>query len=207
MEAPPFVQHRVNTIAQLRALDPALGAEIDLRDRAERLILAHDPFSDGEDFEPYLEEYCRTRGDGSHSGPLILNVKSERIEQRVLDLVHAWGLENFFFLDSSFPMIRLLSEKGLHKIAVRFSEYEPVEAALAVAGRIDWVWVDCFTRMPLDQKSYELLSRHFRLCIVSPELQGRSAEESIPLYAKELKSYSLDAICTKRPDLWRASLC
>ena len=57
--------------------------------------------------------------------------------------------------------------------------------------------------MPLTPETYGALKKHFKLCAVSPELQGR-APETIASYAAELAAYPMDAICTKRPDLWRA---
>ncbi len=189
-----LIAHRINTAAQLQDVPPEYGVEVDLRDRGERLILQHDPFKDGEDFETYLSHYRHRL--------IILNVKSERVEHRALELMRRFGVEDYFFLDSSFPMIRLLSEQGERRIAVRFSEHEPVESALAVAGRAEWVWVDCFTRMPLTPESYTELKSHFRLCAVSPELQGRPVTE-IAAYAERLRPYPVDAVCTKRPDLWR----
>lgn len=188
-----YISHRVNTAAQLRLVPTEFGVEIDLRDRGERLILQHDPFSDGEDFETWLTEF--------HHGTLILNVKSERIEHRILALLKQHGVTDYFFLDCSFPMIRLLNRAGESKIAVRFSEFEPIESAMALAGQVDWVWVDCFTRMPLNAATYALLKSSFQLCAVSPELQGRPVE-SIADYARELAPYPMDAVCTKRPDLW-----
>lgn len=188
-----LIRHRVNTVEQLKSTPPEFGVEIDLRDRAQRLILQHDPFQDGEDFEDYLAHY--------RHGPMILNVKSERIEPRVLELLRAAAIENYFFLDSSFPMIRSLIAQGENRIAMRFSEFEPAESALALAGQVKWVWVDCFTKMPFDERSYAALKAHFRLCAVSPELQGRAAE-TIPAYREQLAKFPVDAVCTKRPDLW-----
>jgi hypothetical protein len=192
-----FVAHRINTIAELRDVPPEQGVEIDLRDRGDRLILQHDPFSDGENFSDWLAHYRHAL--------LILNIKSERIEQRVLELVHARGIESYFLLDCSFPMIRLLNLQNEPRIAVRFSECEPLEAALALAGKVDWVWIDCFTRMPLAAESYQRLKASYKLCAVSPELQGRPVE-SIADYADALRPYPVDAVCTKRPDLWQAAL-
>ncbi len=192
-----YIQHRVNAREQLARVPREHGVELDLRDHGARLVLAHDPFTDGEDFAEYLQDY--------RHGLMILNIKSERIEHRVLELVRSAGISDYFFLDSSFPMIRLLAGQGEDRIAVRFSEFEPVESALAMAGRVRWVWVDCFTRMPFDERSYSLLRPHFKFCAVSPELQGRPPE-SIAAYARELAPFPVDAVCTKRPDLWRAAL-
>jgi hypothetical protein len=191
-----LIEHRINTVEKLRGVPPAHGVELDLRDCGERLILQHDPFLDGEDFADYLRQY--------RHGPMILNVKSERVEPRVLELVRAAGVRDYFFLDCSFPMIRWLVRKGERRVAVRFSEYEPVESALALAGQVEWVWVDCFSKMPLTAETYAALRRHFKLCAVSPELQGRPVE-SIPAYAAALRPYPVDAVCTKAPASWKAA--
>lgn len=188
-----FIRHRINTIAELESVDPEHGVELDLRDRGDRLILNHDPFGDGEDFADFLKHY--------QHGTMILNIKSERIEHRVLEeIAKAGTVKSYFFLDSSFPMIKLLAEQGEHNIAVRFSEFEPIENALSLAGKVDWVWVDCFTQNPLTADSYTQLKKHFKLCAVSPELQGRP--EEIASYANGMSSFPMDAICTKKPALW-----
>ncbi|MFM2091876.1 MAG: hypothetical protein RLZZ127_2365, partial [Planctomycetota bacterium] len=156
-----------------------------------------DPFSDGEDFADYLRAY--------RHGPMILNIKSERIEHRVLDeLRRAGTVRDYFFLDSSFPMIRTLVAAGERRIAVRFSEFEPIEGVLALAGQVDWVWVDCFTRLPIDAVIAQRLAARFKLCLVSPELQKHPLER-IAEFADLIRGLPVHAICTKRPDLWRAA--
>lgn len=192
-----YIWHRVNTAHQLAKVPGEFGVELDLRDRGDRLILQHDPFSDGEDFEAYLRHY--------HHRLAVLNIKSERVEYRVLELIQQSSMDNYFFLDCSFPMIRQLIKQGEHRIAVRFSEHEPLESALSLAGEVNWVWIDCFSKMPLNDASYHALKQHFKLCVVSPELHGRGLE-SIATYAEELRQYPIDAICTKRPDLWQAAI-
>lgn len=194
-----YIAHRINTVAQLAQVPTNYGVELDLRDHHDRLVLVHDPFKGetGEDFEDYLKQY--------RHGLMILNVKSERIEHRVLELVQKYGVKDYFFLDSSFPMTRLLVKQGEHKIAVRFSEFEPIESALALAGQVEWAWIDCFTKNPLTRSTYATLKQYFKLCIVSPELQGRPPE-TIAAYAEELRQYPFDAVCTKKPELWREAL-
>ncbi|MBY0552539.1 MAG: hypothetical protein K2W95_34980 [Candidatus Obscuribacterales bacterium] len=193
-----FIAHRINDLAVLQQLPTELGAEIDLRDRADRLILQHDPFIDGQDAEPFFAAY--------RHGTLILNIKSERIELRILELLKQYKIENYFFLDSSFPMIQHLIKLGEHRVAVRFSEFEGLDTVLALEGKIEWVWVDCFTRLPLTRENYATLKgAGFKLCLVSPELQGRATD--IEPYKKELESLGVefDAICTKQANvnLWR----
>jgi hypothetical protein len=68
------------------------------------------------------------------------------------------------------------------------------------------VWVDCFTRFPLDNDdASRLRAAGFKLCLVSPELQGRDAGLEIPQLAALLQERQIlaDAVCTKRPDLWQ----
>ncbi len=193
-----FIAHRVNTIEELKQMPKEYGVELDLRDSANRLILAHDPFVDGEDFEEYLKYY-------SH-GTMILNIKSERIEHRVLELIGKYKIKNYFFLDSSFPMIYLLSKEGEKNIALRFSEFEGIDTLLNMAGSVKWIWIDCFSKLPITQKNYNLLKENgFKFCLVSPELQGQN--EKLKEYKKYLEDENivLDAICTKiyNIELWR----
>lgn len=193
--ATQYIAHRINTLAQLAALPHAgMGIELDLRDHGDRLILQHDPFADGEDFAPLLDAYL-ARG---FTGPLILNVKNERIEHRVQTLVQERGLTNFFFLDSSFPMLQLLSKSGETRLAVRFSEYEGLDTVLAMQGRVQWVWVDCFSYLPLTADIFaRLQTAGLKVCIVSPELQGRP-EDIVP-YRDQMAAAGIvpHAICTK----------
>ena len=89
------------------------------------------------------------------------------------------------------------------------SEYESIETALSLSGKIEWIWVDCFTRFPLLKTDVDTLkSAGFKLCLVSPELQGRAAGEEIHELVKLLQDneISVDAVCTKRPDIWE-ELC
>jgi hypothetical protein len=76
---------------------------------------------------------------------------------------------------------------------------------MSLAGKVDWVWVDCFTQFPLtDEAAQRLQLAGFRLCIVSPELHGRNAATEIPAMIALLRQRNIaaDAVCTKHPLLW-----
>lgn len=185
-----FIAHRINTIEELKQIKPEYGVEVDLRDYGERLILQHDPFKDGENFEDYLKHY--------NHGTLILNIKSERIEIRVLELLKKYKIDKYWFLDSSFPMIHLLTSSGERNIALRFSEFEGIDTILAMSGKVKWVWIDCFSQLPINAANYSLLKKSgFKLCLVSPELQKQ--DEKLVEYKRYLAKDGivLDAICTK----------
>ncbi|NLG05175.1 MAG: hypothetical protein GX567_15295 [Clostridia bacterium] len=192
-----YIAHRVNQIEALSNLPREYGVEIDLRDQTDGTIyLEHDPFKQGEDFEVYLKNY--------HHGMLILNVKSERVELKAMEILKKNKIENYFFLDSSFPMIKLLSDQNEKRIALRYSEYEGMDTIEHMAGLVDWVWVDCFTKFPLDRKAYSRMKElGYYLCFVSPELQGQ--DEKIELYAKNMQTEQMvfDAVCCKEYNIKR----
>ena len=193
-----FICHRINKLEELKKIDVNFGVELDIRDdhKTGKLILAHDPFVDGEDFENYLQNY-------SHN-TLILNIKSERVELECLKLLEKYNINNYFFLDSSFPMINLLNKKfNNNNIASRYSEYECLEFTENIKDLITWLWIDCFTILPLNKEIYErikLLNK--KICIVSPELQGQP--EKIEIYRKQLLDNDKipDAICCKEYNIY-----
>lgn len=95
-------------------------------------------------------------------------------------------------------MIYLLSKNGEKNIALRFSEFEGIDTILAMAGKVEWIWVDCFTKLPITLENYKLLKNEgFKFCLVSPELQGQSEKlEEYNIYLNNNKIV-FDAICTK----------
>ena len=193
-----FICHRINKLEELKKIEINFGLEIDLRDdhKTGELILAHDPFVKGENFESYLQNYKHNT--------LILNIKSERVELECLKLLEKYNINNYFFLDSSFPMINLLNKKfNNNNIASRYSEYECLEFTENIKDLITWLWIDCFTILPLNKEIYKrikLLNK--KICIVSPELQGQP--EKIEIYRKQLIDNDIipEAICCKEYNIY-----
>ena len=194
-----YIAHRVNTVEELRATPTQFGVELDIRSLGSEIILQHDPFVGGENIDDWLAHY--------RHGTLILNVKEEGLEDAVLRLMSNYGIQDFFFLDQSFPFLVKTSNCGEQRCAVRVSEFESIDTVMSLAGRVEWVWVDCFTRFPLTgEQCRALQAAGFKLCLVSPELHGRDAIASIPQMRSLLHAQKVDAdaVCTKRPDLWGA---
>ena len=183
--------HRINTIKELKEIPTDYGIELDLRDNINGDIhISHDPFNQGQLFNDFLQYY-------NHSF-IILNIKSERIEWKVLELLKKYNIKDYFFLDSSFPMIYQMVLKGENNIALRFSEFEGLDTIIKMKDKVKWVWVDCFTKNPLTQEIYKILKdNNFKLCFVSPELQEQP--DKIELYKNyfENNNIKLDMICTK----------
>ena len=196
-----LIFHRRNTVAELLATDTKYGIEVDIRSKGDQLIIHHDPCVTGESLDEWINAY--------RHGTLILNVKEEGLEARLIALMRSKSITDYFFLDQSFPFLVKWSKAGEHRCAVRVSEFESIETALSLAGKVDWVWVDCFTHFPLlEDNARQLKNAGFKLCLVSPELQGRDASIEIPQLALLLKERNIvaEAVCTKRPDLWEAEV-
>jgi len=192
--APPLlIEHRVNTLAHLRRVPPTRGIEVDVRADGGELVLAHNPFESGERLDDLLAAYQHAL--------LILNVKCDGLEERLLALAARHGIRDLFLLDVANPSLVKLVRGGERRVAVRYSEYEPIEFALAFAGQAEWAWIDCFTRLPLDAASYAQLRAHFKLCLVSPELQ-RHPRSTIAEFRAQLATMPVDAVCTDFCEDW-----
>ena len=196
MAAPRFYQHRVNTIDALRALPLDVGLEFDLRSDGDDVLVTHDPFTTG----PRIEDFF------PHIGPrpCIFNVKCEGIEARVLAEAEKHGITDFFFLDLSVPAAWKLAQQGETRLAVRWSEVEPLAGVLAWQGRAQWVWIDCFTHFPGSPADWYALAAHFRLCIVSPELQRHTPAHDVTLRT-QLAGRPFHAICSKHRSAWEGA--
>lgn len=171
-----LIMHRVNTLEKLARVHPAWGCEVDLRAEGERIVMNHDPFAGGLDFDRFLDAY--------HHGTLVLNIKEAGIEGRVLEAVRSRGLSDVFLLDVEFPYLYQASRKGERAIALRYSEDESIDLVHRYRERVDWVWIDTQTRLPLDERIVESL-RGLKTCLVCPERWGRPGD--IPLYARAMR--------------------
>lgn len=196
-----IIAHRRNTIEQLESTPRQYGVEVDIRSWQDQLIIHHDPFIQGECFEEWLTHYRHQT--------LILNVKEEGLEERLTALMQNYHIKDFFFLDQSFPFLIKSVRANQPHCAIRISEFESIETALTLSNQINWAWIDCFTQFPLQHdNAQQLKNAGFKLCLVSPELQGRSAEIEIPQLRRFLYDQKIyaDAVCTKQPNLWEKSL-
>ena len=192
------IKHRVNTRKELLSCSKELGVELDIRSNGENLIIHHEPYVDGESFEEWLIDF--------NHGTLILNVKEEGLEERLIEIMKRNKIEDYFFLDQSFPFIIKTYNAGESRCAVRVSEFESIETAMSLAGKVQWVWVDSFNHFPLTSEGANRLKNDggFKLCFVSPELHGRTNKEGVVSFKKNIENLGIegDAVCTKYPDLW-----
>jgi hypothetical protein len=187
-----IIKHRVNTVADLVSTPRAYGIETDIRPYGNRLVLHHEPFEDGDDFEEFIRNYKH--------GTFIANVKSEGIERKVIDTIEKAGISDYFLLDVTFPYMVKYINKGFKKLATRFSEYEDIQTSLNLAGKVDWAFIDNLTHLPVENNAFERLAEHFKICIVSPELLKR---DEIPATKELLKLHPAHAVLTDDIEAWK----
>tara|TARA_B110000858_G_C17718915_1_gene434287 strand:- start:268 stop:852 length:585 start_codon:yes stop_codon:yes gene_type:complete len=170
-----FIIHRINKIKDLKLIPIKYGTEIDIRSKGSKLILNHEPFNNGDQLENYLENY-------EHK-TLVLNLKEAGIEKEVLKLVKQHLIKSFFLLDVEMPYMYSATIKGQKNIAVRFSEYESFDLTKYFQNKLNWVWIDTATKLPINVNNIKILSK-FKSCIVCPERWGR--KKDIKNYKKKL---------------------
>lgn len=202
--------HRVNTLEKLARVPTHFGVEIDIRGDGGRLLLNHDPLKPEGGYvelEAFLGEYVRL----GITGGIIFNWKEAGYEARGIELAAKYGIDNYFLLDVEFPYLyRATRKEGVRKIAVRYSEAEPIEAVEAqmVDGQplLDWVWIDTNTKLPLDADTVSRLAP-FKTCLVCPERWGRPHD--IQNYIAEMKAlnFAPTAVMTSLEEAhqWEAS--
>ena len=189
-------KHRVNTKSALGTVQPIFGVEIDLRTKSDALILAHDAFAQGELFEDWLSAW--------RDQPLILNVKEDALEEKILEILNQHGVTDFFFLDQSYPSIRRLISMGITKVATRVSDYEDLATALKSGS--DWVWLDSFSGSweYLIEATMAIERNGQKSCLVSPELQRVNSGAELEGLKRLIgeNELNIEAVCTKKPESW-----
>ena len=203
-----IIKHRVNFKEDLDGINLNFGAEIDIRYHNNELILNHDPFNHHKEKNLKLEDFLE---NWKSSGPIILNIKTEGIEENCLQILNDKSITNWFFLDLSMPYFvkysmiaknKLINNFTIDNLAVRFSDKEPIEYALSFTNLAKWIWVDYFESFPLNKENYNILKENnFKICLVSPELQNHSIDK-IENIKKIVNDLNIDAVCTKHPDMW-----
>ena len=141
-----IICHRRNDINSLISTPIKYGVEVDLRTYNSKLIINHDPFEDGVRFKEWINFY--------NHGTLILNVKEDGLEEQIISLLNKNNISSFFFLDQAFPTIIKMIRNGESRCALRVSEYETIENILKLSNKLDWVWLDMFTKFPITFEEY-----------------------------------------------------
>ncbi|MDC0903054.1 hypothetical protein OAS21_01155 [Pelagibacteraceae bacterium] len=190
-----IIKHRVNQSKHLSNINKYFGVEVDLRSNKKDIYLHHDPFKKGEIFSKWIKNF-------NHK-ILVLNVKEEGLENRVLKILKKNKIKSFFFHDQTFSS--LIKNMKKTKVSIRYSEYEDLKKTNFLFKNIKWLWIDNFNEIKIRKNFYLNLKKFgVKICIVSPELikKNRISEiKKIISYFKK-NNFKIDAVCTKRTDLW-----
>lgn len=195
-----IIKHRINTIKELMLVKSDYGVEIDLRSKNSEIILSHDPFSEEVVyFNDWLKFY--------HHQTLVLNIKEEGLENKALEIMSSFEVEEFFFLDQSFPFMMKTLMHGESRVAIRFSDQESFDTIFKISNlelvNPDWVWIDSFSGKWSHLTNLgKIRSLGFKVCLASPELHGRNLNLEREDIRGFLKNSQIDAVCTKSPEKW-----
>ena len=120
---PLFIAHRINNLESLLKIPNDIGLEIDIRENNKDIVLAHDPFMEKHKKEKLIDmlPFLKNRF-------LIVNIKTERIEKKFLEISKKYiKKDNYFFLDSSFSVINQYRNNKDYIFCSRYSEYESLK--------------------------------------------------------------------------------
>lgn len=164
-----FEKHQKNTMEALTlALKEGYGLETDVRDLNGELVISHDmPQTGAIPFEELLTHYKQN----NFSSTLAINIKSDGLQQKLLELLTKHSIEKYFVFDMSIPDTLGYLKNGAKTYCRRSDIENHPELTRITQG----VW--------LDELKSEWINEHVILteskttqsvCIVSAELHGRA---------------------------------
>jgi hypothetical protein len=183
-----------NLVAFAYSFSLGFGTETDVRDFGGELVISHD-IPNGEEmrFQDFLE--LAESSQGSEKLPLALNIKADGLAQKVYEELSRFPNLDAFLFDMAVPDMRAYFSIGL-PVFTRMSEVEQdpvwIEQSTGVwLDLFDWEWYD-------SNVISRILSSGKKVCLVSPELHGRS---HLPFWESisELRHHPQLMICTDFP--------
>jgi len=187
-----------NTLASFaQSFQSGFGVETDIRDYDGMLVISHDiPKKENKlirldrFFELYKQSDCEV--------PLALNIKSDGLTLLLKEQLTKYEIQNYFVIDMSVPDMLNYLKCSLNC----YTRQSEIEITPALYNDSIGVWLDEFYS---DWITEDLIIKHIqnkkRVCIVSPELHGRSYAEEWKKYKSIFqRNFSIDiTICTDYP--------
>jgi len=187
-----------NTLASFaQSFQSGFGVETDIRDYDGMLVISHDiPKKENKlirldrFFELYKQSDCEV--------PLALNIKSDGLSLLLKEQLTKYEIQNYFVFDMSVPDMLNYLKCSLNC----YTRQSEIEITPALYNDSIGVWLDEFYS---DWITEDLIIKHIqnkkRVCIVSPELHGRSYAEEWKKYKSIFqRNFSIDiTICTDYP--------
>ncbi|MBL0690359.1 MAG: phosphodiesterase [Alphaproteobacteria bacterium] len=178
----------------VRSFDNGFGTEIDLRENGGNIVISHDIPSGGEiTFEEVLQTM---RG---RNLLLALNIKSDGLIDKILNLLDKYDHTNYFTFDMSIPDMVVQIEKG----AKVFSPLSDLVNPAVLLDKSKGVWLDAFNSLWYREKEIDnLIDNGKQVCVVSSDLHKRFEElESQWQLLSRCKNYNSNdlILCTDSP--------
>ena len=144
------------------------GVETDIRDYKGELVISHDIADENcRRVEDFLESHCGINPELF----IAFNIKADGLQGKLKELLLKYKLLNYFVFDMSVPDALGYLKLGINAFT-RQSEHETIPSFYKGA---QGVWVDGFTSEWVDESTIRgHLEQGKQVCLVSPELHGRS---------------------------------
>lgn len=181
-------------IAFVRSFELGFGIETDIRDSMNNLVVSHDPpNNDAIQFDNFMK--LASNYSNSEALTLALNIKSDGLASDLKRAIDKFPQLDYFVFDMSVPDMRSYLDLGIPT----FTRMSEVEKSPAWLDRSAGVWLDAFEYEWYTMEDVEALLRlDKRVCIVSPELHGRSYTD-LWAWLKQIDNPQL-ILCTDYPD-------
>lgn len=182
-------------VAFERTVRESFGTETDVRDHDGELVVAHD--IPNKNARPWTEVLSLFEKTGL---PLAVNVKADGLSGMLAEAMEGRSLDWFAF-DMSGPETFRYAKAGLPY----FTRHSDIEQSPILYEAAAGVWLDAFESVWFDETVIKgHLARGKRVCVVSPELHGRSHDSVWAMLRKlDWPGESL-MLCTDHPDVARA---
>lgn len=182
-----------------RSFSLGYGTETDLRDLDGEIIICHDlPTNSDTSIISFIDMLDIFNQYSTHP-TLALNIKSDGLQDKIIEILQDKSVDNYFLFDMSVPDHLVSIKKGL-KCYTRHSEFETTPS---LYEQSDGVWLDCFLGDWIDSAVIqEHLNNGKRICIVSPELHKRDPLTAWEKYRNSAIIMNSDQVtlCTDVPE-------
>ena len=148
-----YIAHRQNKLKNLKSLldDDVRGVEIDLRSNGNKIIISHDPFLNGLDFEKNIKKLKNFF--------LIIDVKSTGFSEKVLKILNKEKIKFLFLNLIGSEQNYLIKKKYSKNLFLRFSSIEKPDLSIKDFKRIKWIWFDFFNGKYITIKDYNYIKK------------------------------------------------
>lgn len=154
------------------------GIETDIRDFNGELVISHDVANRN---SLKANEFFKIYSKYDQKPMLALNVKSDGIQNLLVELIKKYNIDNYFIFDMSIPEQYVYTKENLNI----FTRQSDIEKEIVLYEKSCGIWLDSFEDEWIDEKTIEYHVRNNKkVCIVSPELHNRNYRERWEVYKK-----------------------